>query len=292
MCKLGKRPRETKRVDLPLIALNIFLIALTAAALLYSDFHFRKSAQAATLSDNRFLNTDWSLMKTLKEHTDQLLQDKDREISELRQRYLALQRQSSSAELLAAAEAELQRAEAERKAILSARFKTSSASPGQQENVLLPAPAGMSPSRVAESGVSELLRQQILKLEKEVSSGRQGTEALEQEIGELRARLSASQGGAGQGTYAAPGSVDSVLSLLEQDRASLSGEEPAFGLADIKTRSLLRAIVRTPAIRSQYPDLVESLDRYFELYGMAERLKGKREAYDEITDSVRTLKAR
>lgn len=308
-----------RKVDIPLLALNILLVSVTAGTLFFADTHFRESARAAALNDNVFLTTEWRLLMEMKNRTDRLLQDKDQEISDLRSRYEKLKRESPYSKLLAALEAQIQRAEAEREGILTARFSPAAVSDpaaglppaAAAQDPASPSSPALAPSlllRSTDTPVAELLRGQIQSLEREVAVTRQAANLQEKELGDLRKRLEEAlagqaasvpapgQGAPGQAVpgqaipgQAIPGQAAAVLGILEQNRNALPATEAVLSLTDIKTRSLLRAIVRTPAIRAEYPDLMESLDRYFSLYGSAESLKGKREAYDEALAAVQAL---
>jgi len=305
---MKKNPVQTKAVqgniDFPLVALNIFLLVVSAATLFLADAAINKNTREAALNANTFLTTEWRLLKELKGRTDRLLQDKDREIAELRLRYEALQANRSSGEELAALEEEIRRAESEREGILAVRFSPKS-SPAAPETGAVRESSGILSLAAPDTPVAALLRGQILELEKEIAAGRKDTVNLERQIGELRERLknALTREDAAPAVVATPvvdaaaqselkeaSGRDDILALLEKDRESLAALDPVLSLADIKTRSLLRAIVRTPAIRAEYPDLSASLDRYFDLYGRAERLKGKREAYDEAIRSVGSIK--
>lgn len=291
------------RVDVPLLVLNLFLVCLSTATIFFSDGYFRRRTQEAALGDNRFLTTEWRILRELKDRTDRILQEKDREIDELRLRYQTLKRQKASTNLLEALESELRRAEAEREAILAARF--SPAAPRAVDTLASPAPAA-SERRREDGTVAELLRDRIRKLEEEAAASRKDAEVRSEEMERLRRDLAdarafredwegsffpgeGSEGGGPDSASAEAVMADTVLELLEKGKESLSGMEPALSLADIRTRSLLRAIVRTPAIREEYPELVDSLDRYFELYGTVERIRGKREAYEEALASMKAL---
>jgi len=64
-----------------------------------------------------------------------------------------------------------------------------------------------------------------------------------------------------------------------------------MSFADIKTRSLVRAIVSSSAVSATYPDLLQSLDHYFEVYGQQERLRGQLDAYAAIMESVKAMES-
>jgi len=80
----------------------------------------------------------------------------------------------------------------------------------------------------------------------------------------------------------------------ETARAALQrGKDEAsptsLSIKDLTTWTLLRAIVSSPGIREQYPDLLKSMEQYLEGYGRQERSKGNQEAYSaalSILESV------
>lgn len=405
--------RQARRLDVPLLALNVVLVVFTAAILIWGNVYYSDRVRAATFKENSFLTTEWRLLKEMKERTDRLLQDKDREIAALRGQYDRLQKSSASLEQLAELETQLRRAESEREGILAARYGAVAAAAVPQASELQeavdagsdamnPGPDGpeaadsaRDASGPAEAGplaaapasvvsalvpsddgpVAQLLKERIRSLEVELAAGKKDEAALEGEVSSLRRRLDALlAAGASPGAGVAAGSprvpepgavdaleneiedlklrleralaihtpgaaaaavsdgtppvpptivppiaaapnasvpglsvpdapapslppeqaaptldLDAVLAALQRGRSALTSDDPALSLEDIKTRSLLRAIVRTPAIRSEYPSLAAALDRYFELYGAAERRKGEAVAYDEAIAAMKAL---
>jgi len=332
--------------DLPLLVFNLLLVGGTAALILSANLFFLKDSQSTTLNENSFLTTEWRLLKEMKEQTDEILQVKDRELDELRQRYRTLLAGNNSPEGLRALEEELKRVESERQEILAHRFASTTAAgplpaPVQSADSVLPplAAAGSGVSAdMALSGISAadslaaggfvgggagtgsaialLLRNRVEELEEETALAevlqaklRADNARLGSELTTLKARLSSGKESATPGTEDKPGAEppnssaaalpaagsdaaqaqerSEILRILEEQRALLDAAAPPLGLADVKTRTLLRAIVRSPAIRSEYPTLVDDLDRYFALYGATERLKGKKAAYDEAIGTVR-----
>jgi len=326
MAKTSKTRKPHGKFDAALLALDLALLAGVVLLLWGVDRGFRRQAEIATLKDNRFLTTEWRLMRELKERTDQELRDKDREIDALRQQYLRLKGSGSSAALLADIEAAMARAESERAAILSARANpevapvaaspsvpsASSLSPGPSQGSGGPAdPAGAYtealPGRAPDYALAELLRRRIVGLEEALRRSQAGSAAIERELAALRldaarqaaggpsasaasATQAAAPGPAIPSAQAAPWSdadaVAAILSALEGKRAGLDDPEAVLSLSDLKTRSIMRAIVRSSAIRSQYPDLSASLDRYLELVEKVGYLKGKQEGLAEARQMV------
>ncbi len=81
-----------------------------------------------------------------------------------------------------------------------------------------------------------------------------------------------------------------ILDLVEQKKADIAREPPPK-IEDIKTRSLLRAIVSSPEIRNEYPGLLEDLDRYFTVYGRQEWLTGQKDAFRFMAETIKALEA-
>jgi len=81
-----------------------------------------------------------------------------------------------------------------------------------------------------------------------------------------------------------PSSALAVALAAELER--LSSSEPAIGLAELRTRALLRAIVRAPAIRAEYPELLESLDTYLERVDQDAYLRGRITAYEALLERI------
>lgn len=290
--------------DMPLIMLCLGLLTGTGVLWLAADRIYAGRINDSVLRENRFLTTEWQLLKELKDQTDRLLRDKDRLIGELRARYLASLKGNAPLEFLAELERELARAEAERSEILSARLS------GLPLPAVLSDAAGggslgsPSPDDVEDPLLEELGRH-VARLENELrekalesAEYASELETVRRENASLRsAALRAAESAASEVSpaesasseaEAAEPSLEEVRTLLENERAALaSARSPA--LSDLKTRVLLRAIVRTPAIRGEYPELPEAVDRYFALYGEAERLEGKREAYAAALSGIKSL---
>jgi len=343
-----RKPRG--KFDAALLALDLALVAGVALLLWGFDLGLRKRAETATLKDNRFLTTEWRLMRELKARTDQELRDKDREIDALRLQYLRGKGSGSSADLLAEIEAAMARAESERAAILASRTNPEAgglpaasalpslqpasatpattattattatpAAPAKGEGGAAGAPGGDAVAEAmtspgSDNALAELLRRRIVSLEDALRRSQAGSAAIERELAALRLDAARQASGVPSASSASatalaaplqsPGptipsaqaapwdaadAVAAILSALESERAGLADPETVLGLSDLKTRSIMRAIVRSPAIRSQYPDLFEALDRYLELVEKVGYLKGKQEALDEAMTEIRSL---
>ena len=294
---MGKHGKK-QNIAASLILSNLVLVACTVAFLGTVIFLYQKKIQNVTLAENRFLTTEWHLLQELKAQTDQQLRDKDLEISRLRSEYRKLKQEERTPDRMLELEAELKKAEAERAAILSSRLSAIVTPPPVTPSAITPSVAtGLSlrdpdtqrtsvaalDTAAPAKPVTELLGQRIQELEIQVAAQKLRTETAEKKLKDYiqdteRRRNAAT-------------SADSMIELLEQKKKELE-QEPPPKIEDIKTRSLLRAIVSSPAIRQEYPDLLESLDRYFEVYGRQEWITGKKDAYQFTIDSLKTLESK
>ncbi|MBL8967220.1 MAG: hypothetical protein JNG85_09425 [Spirochaetaceae bacterium] len=301
-----RRKRTNKKHDVAVVAINLAILVGAACFLTVQDAAFKRREKTESLRENRFLTTEWRLMRELKERTDRELREKDREIAELNLRYRRFRESGSSSELLAAIEEEMRRAEAERQSILSSRIRavaelpapTATGSPASPPRRDAPkaASAAIGVAGSAETALSELLRRRITELEEALAASKAGAAGIERELLVLRREAAVPASPRTDPPLALPtvslpaaepagGAEDVVgaaLELLTREREALADPDSVLGVSDLKTRALLRAIVRTPAIRSEYPELLEALDRYLALSGKAEYLRGKREALDAL----------
>ena len=259
-----------------LLLSNTVLVACAAAVLGAAVYFHRRGIETTTLDDNRFLTTEWHLLQELKAQTDEMLREKDHEISRLRAQYRESKDRALSPGLLEELEAELKRAEEERAAILSSRlaarpqaFAPSSAGDRSAE------PSAQTPARTASTPLSALLAETA-------SASVQGTTP--------SSAVAAPPGGdAPVGTATASEAYDKLTRLLELKIGEIDSEPPPK-IESIRTRTLIRALVNSPSIRSEYPDLLEALDRSFEDYGRQEWLKGQKAAYVFATEAIKGLR--
>jgi len=154
---------------------------------------------------------------------------------------------------------------------------------------------------------SELLLNWIRDLESSLADEAARADSAEREILALRSALAearafeafnhglASDGAAETGASGAPGemvpgSSGTLASDLMVDVAAelrrLSDAEPLIGMSDLRTRALLRAIVRDPAIRAEYPELFDSLDTYLERVEADAHQRGRAAAYEDILERL------
>lgn len=279
-----------------LLRSNIIIVLATSILLLSSYFYFQRRIESATLNENRFLTTEWHLLQELKEQTDIQLREKDVEIRRLRAEYERVKTQDLSVDRLVQIEQELQRAEEERAAIVLSRinaipFVTS----GYTSKAVTNGPASEDSSFVmnqhiierTETPLTQILAERIKTLEAQSAAYKLRAETAE-------AGLSSTGSGkdTGKGLQKADATLQlHLVGILEEQQKRLDGEAPA-SLEAIRTRSLLRALVSSPAIRADYPDLLESLDHAFNDYGRQERIKGSREAFTFTIETVKALSSR
>ena len=110
----------------PVIA-NAALILVAAIVLSAAVVQYRGSVRETTRTETRFVTTEWQLLRELKEETDRLLEEKEREIAVLRRRYLELRGQDGTTSEQELIEAQLREAEGDRDELLSARIDRSMA---------------------------------------------------------------------------------------------------------------------------------------------------------------------
>lgn len=277
--------------DLSLALSNLVLVVCAAGILGAALMVYDRRSTDVTVGTNRYLTMEWHFLQQLKAQTDQQLSEKDREINALWKSYNNLKMQDGSSGLLTRLETELQAALKERDDILAAKLTISTDDRPTASTPVLSRTA-VEPTNVA-TGV---LEKRIAVLEAQLDQSRQRTAEAEAELARLRAdtlaaravretpRVSDSE------SATRTAQMQSLLSLLDLKRAALGGQ-PAMSFADIKTRSLVRAIVSSSAVSATYPDLLQSLDHYFEVYGQQERLRGQLDAYAAIMESVKAMES-
>ncbi len=297
-----REPRGWLRADRGLLLVNVLIVCGTIALIFVSNHFYRGMSQDATLKANSFLTVEWRLLKAMKEQTDQLLQAKDREIAAISRQYRELLARNASETDLLRFEQTLARMEAERQDILSARYAategTQTEAKAAVEAIQATAAAQATASgQTASAGsagtdtaLSALLKNYVEDLQKQEETSETALSNAQAENARLQAeidRLRAS-GTSPAGTFPTTAGVSDsdALALLKARQAALESEKVTLSLNDVKTRTLLRAIVRNPAVRSEYPTLSNDLDGFFDVYGASERFKGKTEAYGEMVKAL------
>ncbi|MGA2766600.1 MAG: hypothetical protein ABSG17_24925 [Spirochaetia bacterium] len=82
--------------------------------------------------------------------------------------------------------------------------------------------------------------------------------------------------------------AQAALAAAER-KAREAGSAQPLDIQDLKTQALVRALVGSPEIRAAYPDLLKSLDHFFEVYALQQRLAGQREAYASLQPMLEPL---
>lgn len=281
---------------------------------------YQRAVRGVFLTSNRFLTTEWHLLQELKSRTDRQLRDKDIEIARLRAEYLDLKKRDYSADVLGEIERKLRKAEDERAVILS--FKLSTTSPatvtdprsvaslpdvpadssgvpasGAELQAVAPGAVDRTMTEISES-MNELLLRKIKTLEAEVAVHRLRAEMAEQKAATIaneavpapESLSSIPVPVPAHGRESSDEKIRMILDVLERKNAEIS-QEPPPKIEDIKTRSLLRAIVSSPEISKEYPGLLEDLDRYFSVYGRQEWLTGQKDAYGFMVETIKALES-
>lgn len=244
---------------LPLIV-NSLLIALTAGFIWIMHSEAENQIRAVTLRENRFLTSEWQLLKTLKAQTDRQLREKEEEIIALRKQYEELKSSGQSGEELKELEKLLKSAEAEREEIISRRMEDMSA----------PASAPILDSETVPDAREQAPPSQNSTLIRQIKSLEQENLQLELDQRQLRNNLAAA-----------------LRQIREKEQ--LAANSRALRMEDLSTRALLRALISSPRVRSEYPGLLNSADRFFSNYGLQERFSGRREVYSEMESLLKDL---
>jgi hypothetical protein len=297
------RPKK----DLLPIVSNLVLVLLIVGVLSVAFYRYRSRMEEISLSENRYLTTEWRLLQELKEQTDEKLQEKDQEIAELNDRYLRLLRQNASPSAIRQVETRLQQAKVERAEIATRQAEAAA----QQAESAPEAPQSAAQDRAwlrdllpseNQSALTRLLQNRLETSEAERESQRRRIEELENSLIELDAAAAAIERSRALETAERQETVRALSSALEGlESAAIAAaadlEEKALGgevaehprMEDLSSLALVRALASSPEIRSEYPQLLDSLDRYLEIYGRLERREGRREAYTAAAATVRGL---
>lgn len=267
--------KKKPNADAYLLLSNTFIIACASIVLAVAFYIHQRDIGLATLDDNRFITTEWHLLQELKAQTDQLLRDKDSEIARLRANYHDSLSQDLSPSVLHEIETELKRAEEERAAILASRLSA-------RPPTFVPATAGThateseNPTHVAPTPLSVLIAESAAE-----------SLATEPQSSQSAVR---SDSASATGERASSAEAFQKLTRLLNRKVGEIDAEPPPKIESIRTRSLLRALVSSPSIRAEYPELLDALDRSFEDYGRQEWLKGQKAAYVFTIETIKDLR--
>ena len=281
-----------------LLVSNGALVVFAVAFIWFSLAFYREKGSEISFSESYFVTTEWNLMQTLKLNTDRQLMNKEQEILGLRQRYLQLLQNPESSQGAMELRNQLRRAEDERRDILSLRLAPpGQANPADLEAVIAAAPdmSAAAPRSPQSSSASMMFQSRIEMLEtqladeKALSSAISDTLAALSKERELSSRAFMEELALRDATIArisAAGS--SAFDAIRRDSQNLEARRQAIEL-DLNTKVLLRAIASSPEIRARYPDLLASLDRYFDQLALVERLRGRAETYAATSKALEAL---
>lgn len=247
---------QRKSLLFPLVS-NIILVAATAAFVWIMHVSAEEQIRTVALRESRFLTTEWQLLKELKAQTDRQLREKEQEIIALRQQYAELKRSGQSSDKLLELEKQLLSAEDERDRIISRRM----------DNMAAPVPEAVEPrTEQTAPDLPSPNRQLVQKIENLETQNRE----LQQEYRDLRDTLESA-----------------LRHIMEKEQ--LAADSAALRMEDLSTQALLRALISSPRVRAQYPDLLQSTDRYLSRLGLQERYSGRREAYTEAKNLLEEI---
>jgi hypothetical protein len=244
---------------LPIIT-NSILLLCTAGVLWWAITTYQEQVRTATLEESRFVTMEWNLLQQLKAQTDRQLSEKDQEIADLRRRYQEALRTDSDTEERNALQAQLAQAEEERRSIVSQRLETTDARTEADEADASDAPDRSDALPNLDALVSnnatplvEALRTQMTALRAQLAERDVRIDNLQDEIEQLQSVLS---------TPPNTSSVrPTVIATVQGDRHP---PPPLDTVELLNTRALIKAILSTPEVRSEYPDLTQRMDRYTE----------------------------
>lgn len=268
-------PQKTR--DPVLILSNILLLLITVVFLWVTFSYYQSRIQAVTLDENRYLTAEWQLLGELKAQTDKQLSEKEREIAELQRKYAELLRQNASDEELEQVQSQLKKARAEKDVILSQRVQTGQKAEGVN-------------TAFDVSSVSALLEAEIKKLNQELEQSKDRLESLRAELIHAETEHSQAVQNYSNEIQALSSELNryrtthsSVVEELQQKSAILDRLRTP-DIEEINTRVLLKAIVSSPTVRSEYPQLQAELDRYFQVLANQHILEGREAAYREAIE--------
>ncbi len=248
---------------------------------------YRGRIATISLSERRFLTTEWRLLQVLKARTDQQLFEKDQQIADLNRLYLELIQSNAPLSRRQQVKDQIDQAEVERAAILSRSISAAAA--------VSPA-AGAAPDGQVSSGnepaLVALLQSQIERLQTQLDSRSALVDTLNREREALIATNQQVVQGYADTIKGNEARIEELVATIARMRDELAGALAAadrqareagaaqpLDIQDLRTKTLVRALVDSPEIRAAYPGLLESLDHFLDVYGREQRLAGQREAY-------------
>jgi hypothetical protein len=248
--------------------------------------------EADSLRENRFITLEWNLLKEMKLQTDKQLLEKDNEIAELRQRYKQLEQSNASASKLQEMEIQLKKLEDERAKLIVETGKTN-----VQDEALKSIPLNDTKDTVSAFDITNLLLIRIDMLEAQLEEQRSSSATLEKELLDLDASDAGGQATAEKDTEAkafketlakARADAMSALTELRQKKKKIDNAG-SLSIDDLNAWTLLRALASSQAIKADYPDLLRSVESYFDAYGKQKVQDGQREAYAAAIKMIELL---
>lgn len=286
------------RRDLFLIVSILGLALFTVAFIAVASSRYRKQVDEITLGESRYLTTEWRLLQELKAQTDELLRNKEIEIAELTERYKKLAQGNAPAWELWQFEARLRQARAEREAILDRQKKETD----EQDIAERTISVENMPNR-SQSVLTVLYKKRIKALELENREAQRHILALERELSSLGLKQEdvtliymktvSDKSAEIRQLSDALKAFDAALGVAIEEMRRKSGDAQGDikpGAEEITTLALIRAIATSPSVRARYPELLASLDRYFELYAEKARTEGEQKAYADAAETVESVR--
>ena len=302
---------------------NLLIFTITAAILAAAFSSHERRIGTSTADASRFVTAEWRLLQQLKEETDRQLAAKEREIATLRRRYLELVEAGAGVDERRQVEDEIRAAEAERDTIIAVRVdrerllvadksdteaasseagiraaldSLSTDTAGSLAAEIEDPPGGIPLEPVAQTADDALfavgLASAVRQLEEEVALLSSQLDEERARVAELAARLDAARSeaeDAAGGLRSTPVFGTEALPGESSEEASRVGTERMLEL--VNARALVRAIVDSPPIRSEYPGLADELDRYVEERGRERQQRARADAYASASEAIESLAA-
>jgi hypothetical protein len=294
----GRLPGSRKSWDEITLVSNIALIGITAIFLIISVHVYRTRIETVSLNESRFLTTEWRLLRELRAQTDRQLLEKEQEIADLSERYLKLIRANAAAAEVNRIETRLEQARNEREQILArTENPPTGAEPDRSGwiNEILPTESN--------ERLTGLLRSRIEQLEREREEGIRTIDALKAELDAFRSRSGESDRRASEIEAENRAMIERLADEVRRLEISIAAARETLerkarddggttgpGIEELSVFALVRAIAGSPAVRTEYPDLVPAFDRYLDSYVQRERAAGRREAYADAAETLGRLR--
>lgn len=287
------RPR---RIPVPLL-LNMVLFGIGIMAFILFSRTYRTQLDLISSQENRFVTMEWELLQELKRQTDIQLLEKDREIADLRRQYRILMTQNASKQALQELELRISIAGSERDSIASrdplpvgSATEKISFFTGKKDIISDPVQLTSLLAARIETLAAQLRERQVYArtLQEQLSAAGMTPETLipgEEKQWQERERQAAAYRDLVSKSKKTFSSVQNDLELLLADEIARSRKP----VDNLESWVLLRAIATSPAIRSEYPDLAVSMNRYLESFAEKEKATGRTEAYTQALDTLEPL---